>query len=307
MDLQFLELFNKILPFYSLIALGFISGRFLKVDRASIANILFYIVIPIVFFDFGIKLKSEPGIFILPIILFGVSVLLNRTYLYLCKKIWPNDARSNIIAFSAGTANTGYFGLPVALMLFDSHTVAIYMLINIGLSFYDYTLGAFTIARGKFSRADAIKSVLKMPILYTFFLGLGLSSLGIGMPKNLEIVATYFIGTYAILGMMILGLGISNIKSFKFDWKFISVFLSARFLAAPAIILSLVYLDTSFLHIFDRDDHLAALLTSIVPPAANTVVFASIHHTSPEETASAVVIGTILGLIYLPLMVSLLF
>lgn len=307
MDLQFFDLLNKILPFYSLIVLGFIAGRFLKVDRQSVANVLFYIVIPIVFFDFGIKLRLELDIFILPILLFGISILLNRSYLYLGKKIWPNDSRANVIAFSAGTANTGYFGLPVALMLFDFETVAVYMLMNIGLSFYDYTLGAFTIARGKFSRRDAIKSVFRMPILYAFFLGLLFSSFGFAMPENIEVVATYFTGTYAILGMMIIGLGISSIKGFQFDWKFISVFLSARFIAAPIITLALIYIDAGLLHIFDRNIHLAALLTSIVPPAANTVIFASIHHAHPEDTASAVVMGTILALVYLPFMVAVLF
>lgn len=307
MDLNFFDLLNKILPFYTLIVLGFIAGRFLKVDRMSVANVLFYIVIPIVFFDFGIKLRLEWDIFILPVLLFGVSLLLNRLYFYFCKKLWPHDSRANVIAFSAGTANTGYFGLPVALMLFNFETVAIYMLMNIGLSFYDYTLGAFTIARGKFSRADALKSVFKMPMLYAFFLGLLLSSFGLKMPENLEVVASYFTGTYAILGMMIIGLGISSIKNFQIDWKFISVFLSARFIAAPIITLSLIYLDANFFHMFDRSIHLAALLTSIVPPAANTVVFASIHHAHPEETASAVVTGTVLALVYLPLMVAILF
>jgi predicted permease len=306
-DLDFLGLMSKIFPFYTLIVLGYIAGRYVAVDRQSIANVLFYLIVPVVFFDFGVKLKVESSILTLPLLLFCISIVLNRSYLYFCKKIWPNDARANVVAFSAGTANTGYFGLPVALMLFDFETVAIYMLMNIGLSFYDYTLGAFTIARGKFSRSEAIKSVLKMPILYTFFLGMLLSALKINIPQNFEVLSAYFTGAYAILGMMLIGLGISTIRKFEIDWKFISILLSARFIAAPAITFGLIYLDAQFFHVFDRNTHLAALLTSIVPPAANTVVFASIHHAHPEEAASAVVVGTILALFYMPLMAAWLF
>ncbi|MDF3047198.1 MAG: putative permease [Candidatus Midichloriaceae bacterium] len=307
MDLVFLDLFYKILPLYFLIAFGFIVGKVTNVDRQSIANLLFYLIIPAVFFNFGIKFKSEPGIFILPIIVFSISIILNRVYLLICAKIWPHDSKANIIAFAAGTANTGYFGLPVAFMLFDSRTVAIYVFLKLGMIFYDYTLGAFTIARGKHSRMESLKKVVKMPILYAFFLGALLSYFDITMPANFEVIFNYFAGAYAILGMLIIGLAISHIKGFHFDYRFIGIFLSSRFLAAPAIIILLMYLDTNFFMLFDRSIHLALLLTSIVPPAVNTVVFASIHHAHPEDAATAVVAGTILSIAYLPLMISILF
>lgn len=307
MDLQFAELMLKIAPFYLIILLGFVAGKFLKVERQSIANLLFYIIVPGVFFDFGLRLNIPLNYFTLPLIIYALSIILNIMYLFIGKKIWPHDARANVIAFTAGTANTGYFGLPVALMLFDVQTVAIFMLMNIGLSFYDYTLGAFTIARGKFSRKDALMSVLKLPIMYAFFAGVLLHYFGVPVPLQIEAVASYFTGTYAILGMMIIGLGLSTIKKIEMDWKFVGMMLSARFIAAPVLTIGLIMLDVHYFGAFSREVHLAALLTSIVPPAANTVIFASIHNAHPEEAATGVVIGTVLALVYLPLMASLLF
>ena len=307
MDLQFSDLMLKILPFYGIILLGFIAGKFLKVDRQSIANVLFYIIVPVVFFDFGLRFSVPLNYFILPFVIYGISVLLNMIYMFICNRIWPNDSRANVIAFAAGTANTGYFGLPVALMLFDIQTVAVFMLMNIGMSFYDYTLGAFTMARGKLSRKQAFVSVLKLPILYPFFFGMLLHYLEVPISLQVEALGSYFTGAYAILGMMVIGLGLSTIKKLEMDWKFVFMMLSSRFIAAPIITFGLIMLDAHFIHAFPREVHLAAMLTSIVPPAANTVIFASIHHAHPENAAMGVVTGTLLALVYLPFMAALLF
>lgn len=307
MDLQFSELMFKIFPFYLIILLGFIAGKFLKVDRQSIANVLFYIIVPAVFFDFGLRLSIPLNYFLLPVVIYMLSVVLNMSYMFICNRIWPNDSRANVVAFAAGTANTGYFGLPVALMLFDIQTVGIFMLMNIGMSFYDYTLGAFTMARGKFSRKQAFMSVLKLPILYAFFLGMLFHYFEVPISLQVEALGSYFTGTYAILGMMVIGLGLSTIQKLQMDWKFVLMMLSSRFVAAPLLTFALIMLDGHFIHAFPREVHLAAMLTSIVPPAANTVIFASIHHAHPENAAMGVVTGTLLALIYLPFMAALLF
>lgn len=307
MQIIFTELCFKILPLYFLIFFGFIAGKFINVDRKSVAGLLFYIIIPFVFFDFALKTQIQLQHLLLPIIFFTVSTLLSFSYLFISKKIWHNDARANVIAFSAGTGNTGYFGLPVALMLFDDQTIGIYMLMNIGLSFYDYSVGAFVMARGKYSSRDALVQVSRLPMLYAFFAGILLNQLGYKMPDEFSTFALDMKGAYVVLGMMIVGLGLSTVRGFDINLKFISILLSARFIASPLIVLILIYIDQYYLNLFALQTHLAMLLLAFVPPAANTVVFATIHGCHPEETATAILTGTLLGMFYLPAMLSILF
>lgn len=307
MDYLFTNLLLKIIPFYFFILIGFISGRYFNVDRQSIVSILFYFIVPVVFFEFGMKLNLTPELCTLPIFILFSAISLNKAYLALGHMLWKGTAKPNVIAFAAGTANTGYFGLPVAIILFDEATVAIYMLINIVLSFYDYTLGAFTIARSQFSKKQAIISVAKLPILYAFALGVIVGELGFKESEFLKAPFDYVRGCYATLGLMIVGLGLSSIQKFVFDLKFCATLLSARFIAAPLIASLLIQADRHFLKLYSEQEQMAFLLTSILPPAANTVVFAALHHAHPEEAAMAVLIGTLLGLFYLPLMVGLLF
>lgn len=305
--MNFIDLIQKFSPFYVIIFIGFLAGRYISIDRTSTARLLFDIIVPIIFFDFALKLKLMPKYFILPVILLGLSVVMNVLYYRLSKSIWPSEAKANVIAFAAGTGNTGYFGLPVALALFDTDTVAIYMLMNIGLSFYDYTLGAFTMARGKMDRKTALKSVMKLPMLYAFLIGILLNSLGIGMPEGFYEISHHATGCYVFLGMMLIGLALANIKGYAFDKKFIAVMLSAKYLSFPAFGILFIVIDNLFFNMFSDSIHLAFMLITIVPPAANTVVFASIHHAHPEEAASAVLIGTLLSAIYMPLVIGLMF
>ena len=305
--MTFLDLLSKFYPFYIIIVIGYFAGRFLDSDRTTIAKLLFNIIVPIIFVDFALKLKLNANHFILPFLLFLISIVMNVLYYRFSKSIWPSEAKANVIGFSAGTGNTGYFGLPVAIALFDSETVAIYMLMNIGLSFYDYTLGAFTIARGKMDKKTALISVVKLPMLYAFVLGLLLNYISFPVPEGFFEIAGVARGCYVFLGMMLIGLALANIKAYTFDKKFIAVMLSAKYLSYPAFGILFIAVDNLFFHAYSDNIHLAFMLITIVPPAANTVVFASIHHAHPEEAASAVLIGTLLSAIYMPLVIGLMF
>ncbi len=303
----FLALCLKILPLYIIILLGYLSGRVLKVDRQSIALLLFYFIVPVVFFNVALNIKIRSHFFLLPVICFVVSVMLCFTHLYLANKFWQNG-KANIIAFSAGSGNTGYFGFPIALILFNEHEVGIYMLLNIGISIYDYTVGAYVMARGNLSKSEALRKVSQLPIIYAFILGLIFNHFGFKPLPEFIHFTQHFRGAYIILGMMVIGLGLVNLEKFKLDYKFISFLLSSKFLSSPLLSLLLIKLDQAILHIFHENSivYKIMILLSIVPPAANTVIYATLNNCHPEEAAAAVLVGTILAMLYVPAMITLL-
>jgi malate permease and related proteins len=307
MQINFIEFFLQIIPLYFLVILGFVAGKFCKVDRKSIASLLFYTIIPVIFFEFAIKTKYQSSDLLLPFIFYGFSFILSFSFYFLAKRIWKHDSRPNIIGFSAGTGNTGYFGLPIVLMLFDEQVVGIYMLMNIGLSIYDYTLGAYLMAKSKYTSRQALIQVSRLPMLYAFAAGLICNNFGVQVPEIFAQFFTSLRGCYIALGMMMIGLGLSTVEKFHINWKFLIVLLSARFIAAPLLLLLMVLCDQHYFHLFSEEIHLAMLVIGFVPPAANTVVFATIHNCHPEDAATAVLIGTIFAMFYLPLAISVLF
>ena len=303
--LEVYDVLLKIIPLYLLIALGYVGGKTFHIDRKTIASVLFYLIIPAVFFDVALDTKIRPEFLLLPFILYFISIILCITYWKISKKIWTNG-KANVIAFASGTGNTGYFGFPIALMLFDDHVVGIYMLANLGFSLYDYTVGAYIMARGKYTMQHSVYKIFRLPMIYAFCTGLLLNAMGYKMSNEMVQLGNHLKGAYVVLGMMMIGMGLSSIKNFNFDKKFITVFLSAKFIAAPTLVIIFIALDNYIFHIYPNHIYEALLLLSIVPPASNTVVFATLHDCYPEEASSAVAIGTLLAIIYVPTAIAIL-
>jgi predicted permease len=302
--IYFTLLFFKVLPLYVTIALGYIAGKWLNASRETVANILFYLVTPVVIFNGVMNTRIDPNIIALPFLIYFVCSGISLLFYWLAGFIWK-DSLKNLIAYGSGIANAGYFGLPLAILLFDDQGEGTYIMALLGMTFFENTLGYFYVAKGAHTTDEAFKKLLKLPTLYAFILALALNLSGVELPKLFVEYAQYMKGTYTVLGMMVVGLGLSTLRHLNFDYKFISITFFAKFFVWPVVIFSLIALDTTYFHFFDQSIYNALVLLSIVPLGANMVVFATIFKNNPEKTATAVLLGTIFALIYVPLMTSL--
>src|SRR4029077_17966273 len=94
--------------------------------------------------------------------------------------------------------------------------------IIIGYNLYEYSTGFFLAARGSFSTRDALRKIAGLPTLWTFLLASALSALGFNkLPDNLDPLIQGFRGAYSTLGIMMVGLGLGSIQTFKLHFKFI--------------------------------------------------------------------------------------
>src|SRR5436190_16850867 len=114
--LVFLTLVFKIIPLYLLIGLGFIAGKYLQASKETVARLLIYIIAPAVIFNSVFTTTIAANVLFLPILFFALCCFVCLVTFITSKHIW-SDATKNILAFTAGTGNTGYFGLPVAIIL----------------------------------------------------------------------------------------------------------------------------------------------------------------------------------------------
>jgi predicted permease len=114
-------------------------------------------------------------------------------------------------------------------------------------------------------------------------------------------------GAYVVLGMMLIGFGISKISNFSFDYKFIALSFIGKFLVWPLVIVFLILIDYNILQIYNQEIYRAFILLSIVPIAANTVIFATVLNVHPDKVSSAVLFSTVFGLVYVPTIIVFLF
>lgn len=301
----FWTLFNKITPAYVYILLGFIAGKYLKADRLTIANVLFYFLSPLIFFNAVSRIELNVNVITVPLATFTLSTI-SCIVFYKIARLLYKDSSKNIIAFSSGNANTGFFGLPIALELFDEKTVQIYILGMLGVTLYENSFGYYIASKGKYTRKEITKRILKLPTLQAFFIALILNSFSAKIPVFLDDFFANMRGTYIVLGMMIIGIVLSSIENFKFDFKFISILFSAKFILWPLLAITLIYLDSHFINFYTDKIYNVFILTAIVPLASNSVIIATLFKMVPEKVASAVLLSTFVDLFYLPFMVELL-
>lgn len=301
----FLTLLAKLMPLYLFITLGFIAGRVLKVEKKSIASLLIYIIAPLIVFNGVVSTPLNSTNLSLPILFFICSSVICLFFYYIAKFIWEDTSR-NLLAFVAGAPNVGYFGIPVAIALFNKDQVSLVVLSVLGIILFENSVGFFIAAQGNYLVKDSIKKLFRLPSFYAFFIGLfvNLSNIELGEIYRSNIGSVQ--GAYSFLGMMLIGLALSGIKKFKVDFKFIGISLLAKFLVWPSIILAIVWLDSLTLQIYNEQVREVMILLSIVPIAANTVAYATELKIQPEKASVAVLLSTLLALVIIPI-VSLLF
>jgi predicted permease len=299
----FSVLLLKIVPLYMNIFLGFIAGKVLDANRDTIARIMFYLINPIVVFNGVINTRLYTSVLVLPVITFVISSGMCLAFYMMSKRIWQ-DSSKNLMAFSAGSGNTGYFGLPVALLLFDEQGEGVYIMALLGITLYESTIGFYVFSEGIYSPIECLYKLLTLPTLYAFVGGLGINLLHVNIPELFVDFMSHIRGTYTVLGMMIIGLGLASLKDFKLDFKFIGMTFLAKFFVWPIVILILITLDLHLFGFFDESIHNALMLISIVPLAVNMVIMASILQSQPEKAASAVMLSTLFAMAYVPLMAN---
>ncbi|MFA9372976.1 MAG: AEC family transporter [Poseidonibacter sp.] len=301
----FFLLLLKIFPLYINIVLGYFSTKLLHVQRESIANILIYILGPIVVFSATLSVKIDLSILFLPIFFYVFCSVIAFIALFVFKNTW-NDATSNILAFSAGTGNTGYFGIPLAIIFFPPYLADIYIFTVLASLLYESTTGFYVTAKGNFTVKESINKMLKLPILYAFILGIALNLLGVGIPEEVSSYTAQFKGAYGILGMMMLGMGLVGLKrGSDLDVKFISITFILKFIFWPLAILGVIYLDRNFYMFLNEDLYKVMFLFSIVPLAGNTVTLAVLLNAKPEKASFTVLVSTIVSVLYIPIVLAL--
>lgn len=301
----FFILLGKVFPLYINIILGIFSSKVLKVSRDSIATLLIYILGPIVVFNATLSVELNSSILFLPIFFYIFGSIIAFLTLVVFKRMW-SDATLNILAFSNGTGNTGYFGIPLAIILFEPELANIYIFTVLASLLYENTTGFYVTAKGSFTASQALKKIARLPIIYAFIAGITLNILGFEIPTILSDYTNGFKHAYGILGMMMIGMGLSGLKNNgSFDLKFIQVSLFVKFIFWPLVIFALIFLDKSMFNFLNEDLYKVMILFAIVPLAGNSVTLAVLLNAKPEKVSLTVFLSTVVSVIFIPLILAL--
>lgn len=283
--------------------MGYFAGRVLKVEIVSITKLLFYIVNPVVFFHNISTAKITNELLFIPCIFYFIACAICLAFYFIGSRIWSDDTK-NVLALASGTGNLGYMMLPIIYIFFGEEMLPIFFLSVIGIALYENTLGFYMSAAGTHTIKQSVMKLLKLPSLYALLLALSVNATNVTIPETIRVFSKNVSVMYSILGMMTIGLSISNIKSFRIDFKIFSLCIAARFAVWPIAIFFLVLLDRYIFNTYSIKIHKLWMVTAFVPMGVNALIVATILDNKPEKIATALLITTISALLYIPVVLQ---
>ncbi len=301
-DLDLFDVLLRVLFLVSIAFLGFFSGKKFNLDQREMSILLVYIISPAVMFVSVLEAPSGRNYFNFTIGAFFVCSI-TATFALLIGKILWKDSTKYLFAFSGGTGNTGYFGLPLAIGIFDEIGAAVAVFIILGVNLYEFSYGYFLTSRGRNSISESFNRIIKLPIIYSFIIALLIRDSSLNLDKILVDGLNNFKGAYSILGMMVIGVTLSKFHKFEMDWKYFLCALGWKFIVWPLVA---VFLIIVFGKNLDMVERAIILLMCTVPMAGNVVVIANELGVHPEKAATAVMASTILAIVTVPVVLSML-
>lgn len=298
-SIVFFKIFSSMLS----VILGFLAGRISGIKKDGVAILLFYFVTPIVYFAIPASTNLKLGDLGITLITLILSSCLACFSYWFNSRIW-SDLRPNILAFSAGTSNSSYLGVPIAVAIFDEHSLGIFILSSIGIACYETTVGFYFCSRGRTTLYQILLKMLRLPVLIASIMGCIVGLSDFQLPSFLDEFIVDMRSTLSVLGMLLIGLALSSITEFKFNYKFIASSLFSKFLLFPIAFNIFIILDRLFLGWYSSGYHEAMQLLCIMPLASSTILFSSLFELYAEEMATAAIVAMIISLLYIPIISS---
>ena len=295
----FWALWGKLGPLYIIIAIGILAGRYANIQPETIANLTINVLFPIVTYGYIAVLPLSGSALGLPVLIFGLCTLIGLVIYRLARPLF-RDSTSNLIAMAASTGNTGFFGIPVLILLYPGDTIGVLFLANTGLMLYSMTLGYFLMARGNFDIRTSLYRILKLPPLWAAFLGVIHAYLKLPMPEIAIQLMDQFLTASVLLGMMLIGMGMSRLKLAAIDWKYLAVTFGGKFVIWPLVAALVILGDSTIFHFFDSTAYHVLFIFAVVPLMVDTVTFAFQLRVQPQKAAMGVLLSTLFALVYIP-------
>lgn len=283
--------------------LGFLAGRLSGVKKDGITSLLFYFIAPVVYFAIPASASLKISDLGITLVSFIITSLLSCFAFWTYSKIWK-DSRANILAFSAGTCNGGYLGIPIAAAIFDEHTLSIFVLSTIGVAIYEAIVGFYFCARSQANIYESIVKIIKLPILNAFIIGCAIGLSDFSLPAFFDEFIKDMRGTFALLGMVLIGLALANAEGIKFNYKFTGATFFSKFIIYPLAFNLFIITDQMFLGWYGVNYHNALQLLCLMPLATSTILLSSLFNLYPEEMAASALAAMLFALFYIPAMSS---
>jgi len=307
---------SAVIPSFAIAFAGFWLGRLdvrRELNQKSISNLVYYFLVPSLIFSSTHKRAFDPAEFSL-LFASAIAMILLMVPAALLLKRRAGVGRNGFI-LPIIFMNTGNISLPIALLMFGNEGLSKSIIFHLANIFVLYSAGVFLV-----SGQTDLKQFLKIPALYAMAAGVAVATFQ--MPEMLK-PALHFAGKltdilgYGAIPLLIVNLGysMSDIKLETLKAGIAGGMI--RLAGGPILGFGLVFLwrqigwtpvdpalDPLTLFGF-RTSEAVIILNASMPGPVMAYLLNLKYDNCPEQAAAMVAVGTLGGIISIPLVLQL--
>jgi malonate transporter len=300
-----IDVLNLALPYFGLIFLGFLCGKFKRIPDTGLAWLnffLIYVALPCLFYRILAKtpfdeLNNIPFVVATALATFGAFIAAFVASMALRGRL----ADAAIAGLAGGYGNIGYMGPGLALgtlgaqaaapvaLIFCFDTIVLFSLVPMlmGIASADKkSLGATAL--------EVIKKIVLHPFLIATALGVASAALHFEPPIALDRLMQFLQNAAAPCALFALGVTVALRPMARFPWD-VPAAVAIKLVVHPLLVLALL----SLLGPFSETWVYAAVLMAALPPALNVFIMARQYDTWVEQASSSILLGTLVSVVTL--------
>jgi malate permease and related proteins len=289
------EIINVVVPTFFAIFVGYMVGKFSKIDMAPLVEITLYIGVPALTF---VSLLSKEIVLLDAVKVWASSLIIMlgcALIAWLVFKIIRQKHSGLYVPIAI--MNTINIPFPIIYLAYGMEGLVPATLFYIPNAILVYSLGVFIMA-GKGWKYN-LKEMLKLPVMYAAVVGLILNLMSIKIPA-LIFDSLEFISKMAIpLVLIVLGHNLSHARIISFKTTILSSFLRMGVgLAIGFAVVNMLNITGLFRSV--------VILDAAMPAAAASAILAVKYQNEAEMVSSVVFLTTLVSLVSIPFLLNML-
>jgi predicted permease len=280
---------HVILPVFIIVLAGYILQRQARLDLRPLTETSLFLFTPALVFSSLLRnelVAAQAGKFLL--FMFIYTAIMTLAALLIGRWRGFDGQTNRALVLTTAMMNVGNFGLPLVMFAYGTEALAISVLTFV---LFNFSLGSFAIvvAQGETGLAEAVRNMLRIPILHATLLAILFKITGWSLPEFV-LHPVELLGQAAVPIMLtLLGMQLANVKGLG-GWGFCGVAATLRLAVGPlvgwilAILLGIEGLPRKVL-----------ILQTSTPSAVLTLLYSVRFNTRPDLVSGAIFVSTLMS------------
>jgi len=294
MEMLIQVIFKLLSKIFLFVLIGYLIGKirkgFIRTLIAIVIDGSLYLFIPFFFF---LSMWESTADFLVAkkVAIIGISVVVACGLMaYLFSILYRVEFRQ--ICLPIMFMNTIYLGIPINTLFFGREGMTYGVIYSLTEGLLSFTLGIYLV-----SRKEHFLQVIKMPLIYAALVGVVLNQCKLGVPVILLNISQGLkdVVLPAMVGLVGYQLNFMRWRQFKLVNVGVLLRVGGGFLVALILV-----------RLLDLSGPVAsvALISSALPSAVITYIFAKKYEADADFAAGMILVGTLLSIVTIPLIIT---